>query len=582
MHHPLSYIRLIGFLFIFSAYTVEDAQLFLYQQAKENYERGDYIACQGLLESLLEPDHPTAVTPYAWFYYALAAYRQAMPEVATQTFTRLIQQYPTWHQCHEALYWLAQLRFEQQDYLTAFSYLAQVEDIEDPTLEAAILQMKKHFLSKAIAPQLLTTLFNQYPHDHTIAKAWLQQQVQLPFMQQDTSRMRQVAQQLKLLDWLYDPLSGLSSVKKDTYHVAIFLPFFIDEVNYEEKSSNHFVIELYQGIQAAVEKLHQEGMPIEVHAYDTKKSASVTAELLEKQEMEYMDLFIGPLYASTFPLVANFAKTHGINLFNPLSVNSSVVGNNSFVYLLKPSLETQARQAAHFTLQQADVQDARIGVVYTNTPEDLLKAHIYKQYIEQHSEKAVERMIELNIETLQQLLNSFRNTKKKETDSWQTSLDIQDLTHIYIASQDELLVSNVLSAIQIKKLHPCIIGDEVWLKKSIITIDQLEQLRINFVAPEYIDYSKESLHEFRRSFYDQFGIYPNYYATVGYDMMFFLGKMLFQYGTYFQKHWKKDIVTGQVFAGFAYGEHHDNQYVPIIRFQDSQFMEVGGASINGL
>jgi hypothetical protein len=575
MHHSLSYIWLIGLLFIFSAHTVEDSHLTLYQQAKEQYDQANYANCQELLKPLLETNQPIAIIPYAYFYYALAAYRQSMPEVAAQTFTKLIQQYPSWHQRNEVLYWLAQLQFEQPDYLAAFSYLAQ---IEDSTFEAAILQMKMYFLSKAISPHLLTTLFNQYPHDHTIAKAWLQQQVQLPFMQQDTNRIRKVAEQLELLDWLYDPLSELSSIKKDTYHVAIFLPFFIDEVNYEEKTSHHFVIDLYQGIEAAVGKLHQEGMPIEIHAYDTKKSAAVTAELLEKKEMEHMDLFIGPLYASTFPLVADFAKVHGINLFNPLSINSSVVGNNPFVYLLKPSLETQARQAAHFTLQQPDFQDAHIGVVYTNAPEDVLKANIYKQYIEQYSGKSVDRMLELNLETLQQLLNRFRNTKQKDTNTWQEGFELDELSHIYIASQDELLVANMLSTIQIKKLHPCIIGDEAWLKKSIVTVDQLEQLRISFVAPEYIDYSKETLHQFRRSFYDQFGVYPNYYAMLGYDMMFFLGKMLFQYGTYFQKHWKQDMVAGEVLAGFAYGGHHDNQHVPVIRFQDSQFVVVGGTN----
>lgn len=575
MRYPFSYIRLIGLLFILSAYIVEDSQLTLYQQAKEHYEQGDYAGCQGLLSGLLESNQPTALTPYALFYYALATYRRSMPELAEQTLNKLIQQYPSWHQSSEALYWLAQLRFEQQDYLAAFSYLNQ---IQDPAFEASILQIKTHFLSKAISPNLLTNLFNEYPHDRTIGKAWLQQQVELPFMQQDTSRMRQVAQQLKLLDWLYNPLSALSSIKKDTYHVAIFLPFFINEINYEETTSNHFVINLYQGIQAAVEKLHQEGMPIEIHAYDTKKSAAVTAELLEKQEMACMDLFIGPLYASTFPLVADFAKKHGINLFNPLSVNSSVVGNNPFVYLLKPSLETQAKQAAYFTLQQLHLQNARIGVVYTNAPEDVLKAHTYQQYIAQHSDKSVDCMLELSLETLQQLLNRLRNNKNKDTNTWQEGFELNDLTHIYIASQDELLVANVLSAIQIKKLRPCIIGDEIWLKKSIVTVDQLEQLHINFVAPEYIDYSKESLHEFRRNFYDQFGVYPNYYATLGYDMMFFLGKMLFQYGTYFQKHWKKDIVDGEVFSGFAYGEHHDNQNVPIISFQDSKFIVVGGTN----
>jgi len=106
----------------------------------------------------------------------------------------------------------------------------------------------------------------------------------------------------------------------------------------------------------------------------------------------------------------------------------------------------------------------------------------------------------------------------------------------------------------------------------MFTIDQLQHMNIYFVEPTYIDYSKPNFHIFRKDFYNKFSVYPNYYTMLGYDMMYFLGTMLSQHGTYFQKHWGQDIAPGQVFTGVAYGSHHDNQIVPIIQFQDNELI----------
>jgi hypothetical protein len=559
-------ILLISFTPHLSANTATDNLFNIYETAKANYELGDYEKCQDNLKPLLTAELSTSITPYVFFYYALAAYKNGMQEVAEQTFLQLLTENPDWDKKNEVLYWLAQLRFEQDDYLQAFTYLDPIRSMQ---FLFPMQQMKKYFLQQDLSPQQFTILLTQYPDDIIIAQEWLKQQIQLPFIQQDKIRMQQVAAKWKLLKWLYDPLSKLTSTKKDSYHVAIFLPFFIDTFNYEEHKHNYFIIDLYQGIQAAVEKLQQEGINIVLHAYDTQKSATITAKLLEQEELKYMDLFIGPLYPETVPLVAAFARTHGINLFNPLSNNAHIVGNNPFIYLLHPSIETQVKAAADFTI--GNVQNAtniQIGVVYTDAPQDVHKASIYKSYIEQNSALSINCMLAFDLNTLQKLLHSFREPAAKHSSEVST---LKNLTHIYIASQDELLVANILSIVQITNTDCCIIADEIWLKKPMITTDQLQQMNINFVAPTYLDYDQPTFLHFRNNFYTRFGAYPNYYATIGYEIMYFLGTMLYKHGTYFQKHWEEDTTRGQVFAGFKYGAHHDNQIVPIIHFKNSKF-----------
>ncbi|ACE05926.1 hypothetical protein Aasi_0523 [Candidatus Amoebophilus asiaticus 5a2] len=579
MFKKLFYTKSVFLLLTLSAYSyaVDAAtyQLETYKHAKKYYKKGDHQACQKLLTPLLESPLETSIIPYAYFFYALSAYRQSMPEVAELTFNKLIQYYSNWSQRNEVLYWLAQLRFEQKDYITAFYYLKQ---IKDNSLDTAIGRMKDYFLAQTEDVNLLDILLRHYPTDITVAKAWLYRQSQLPFMKQDGKHIEEVAQRLDLTNQLYDPLRELTSIKKASYHVAVLLPFFINEVNYEEKTSNQFVLDLYKGIQAATEKLYQEGIHIILHAYDTQKSATVTAHLLDQEEMKYMDLIIGPLYANTIPLVSEFARKYGINVFNPLSVNSYAVGNNPFVYLLKPSLETQAKQAAYFTQQYADLSQAQIGIIYGTAPEDLLKASIYKEYMEEYIGKEIDLILEFQPQTSQQFLSMFRgasNNVQIKTADQAVQLNkcvLDNLTHIYIASQDELIIANILSAIQIRKLKPHIIGDEAWLKKSSVTLDQLQRLKISFLAPDYIDYNRESLHTFRQDYYNQFGVFPNYYAEVGYDMMSFLGNMLSQHGIYFQKHWGLETFEGQIFSGFSYGKHHDNQHIPIIKFEKSKFI----------
>lgn len=534
----------------------------VYKKAKECYARADYQEAKALLEPLLAPLDPSSFTPYVRFYYGLATYHQGDLVLAEETFLKLYQAFPTWDQQDEVIYWLAQICFEKKNYTAALDYLVQ---IKNPTLLPAIRSMKSHFLHQIEVTSQLEDLLNQYPEEVVIAQVLLDKQIAQPYVKQDNQLIDTLIRRFQLDTSAWNPLGKLSSIKKEVYNVAVFLPFFINERNYEEEQTNQFVLSLYKGIVAAVGELASQGIHINLYAYDTKKDAATTAALLEQEEMKAMDLIIGPLYANTIPLVAEFARIHHINVFNPLSVNAQVVDNNPFVYLFKPSLETQARQAAWFT--QQDPQVTQIGIVYGTSVEDSIKAFTYQQYIERNTPHEIALMLQLDVKASQQFLNRFRNTKVDSIQVEKPSL--KNLSHIYIASQDELIIANVLSAIEIMHLSPYIIGEESWIRQNRISLDHLQRLRLRFVAPDYIDYEKEDLQTFRHVFYEQFGHYPSYYEAVGYDMMLYLGNMLSQHGVYFQQHWQDKTVPGVIFSGFRYGRHHDNQHVPIVKFESS-------------
>ncbi len=539
-----------------------DASLKLYKKAKKHYNSLEYEAAKSTLNPLISLEKKSATTPYALFYYALSAYHNQEPELAAATFSTIIEAFPDWEQIDEARYWLGQLSFEVEDYRAGLAWLSKMTE---EALADSGCAMKRYFLSRIENLETLQALLKQYPEDRVISQVLFDKANQQPLIERNFDLLHVLERDFHLSLNEVGPLQSISSFKKDSYNVAVFFPFFVDELDYEEENNNHFIIALYQGIQVAVASLAKQGIKINLFAYDTKKDPVVTATLLEQQEVKGMDLIIGPLYPSTLPLVSSFAQVHQVNLFNPLSENAEAVGDNPFAFLFKSSLETQARKAAEFTLQNAE-KGINVGIVYSTSKADVIKAHTYKQYIEQHTGKEVALLLPIAPEEAPNFLNAFRETAEAVEQGGETP-SLFGLTHIYVASKDELVVANVLSVVEMMNLNPCIIGDEAWLQQSSLTFDQLQQLQLRFVAPNHINYDREGIYKFRSEFYDQFAQYPNHYACTGYEMMLFLGHMLAEHGVYFQKHWEGQLYKGAIFEGATYGIHHDNQHVPIVQLQ---------------
>lgn len=567
------YFTLVCLLLVHTAWARMDRELLsAYKVAKKYYAASDYTAAKAALAPLVKVEEKNDLTPYALFYYALSAYYNEELPLAESTFTTIVEEYADWEQQDEVWYWLGQLSFEAKNYSEGIDRLAKIKEQKSAVL---LGQMKAYFLQQIDDVATLQKLLRQYPQDRDIASVLFGKVANQPLVSRDPNLCNTLARDFNMRLEQQDPLKYTVSLKKDSYNVGIFFPFFVDEVDYEEESSNPFVIALYQGIKVAVAELASRGININLFAYDTKKDPVTTAVLLEQEEVKSMDLIIGPLYAATISLVANFAQTYQINLFNPLSENTDVIGDNPFVFLFKSSLETQARRAAEFTLQDSN-KELNVGIVYGTSKADVAQAHTYKQYIEHSTGKEVALMLSVAPEEAQDFLNTLKEAPEVvgevQKEATKELVSLGDLTHIYVASKDELIVANILSAIATLKHPPHIIGHEAWLHHSSFTFDQLQQHRLSLVAPDHIDYEKAGIHQFRSNFYGHFAQYPTTYACIGYEMMLFLGDMLAQYGIYFQKHWTQAPYKGFIFEGVAYDIHHDNQHVPIVRYKKGRFV----------
>lgn len=422
---------------------------------------------------------------------------------------------------------------------------------------------------------MLRNLLEENPDADYVAKVLARKMSRQPLPKQDEDYLRKLVRTYNIdEDELREPSLGKSQ-KKEEYHVAVMLPFLYNDLQPESNlHEQYFVLDLYEGMKIAQQELLEDSIRIQLHAYDTKRDSLTTRRLLNTPEMTKMDLLVGPLFPGPAKEASAFALEQGINMVNPLSMNPEVIRNNPYSFLFKPSLATQGQKAAEFAART--FPDSAAVIIYGPKERDSIMAFNYKQAIEKAGFRVryIEKIPAGEESRIRKLLvadagaaaqNPSMNPMKDGG-----RLHKKNLGHVFVASEDELIVATALSALVSRGDQLPMIGHEAWLRKNFVSFDQLERLGVYFVAPEFIDYAGEGFVDFRRRYIEQVNHLPSRFAYIGYDLMMFFGRMMDEHGNLFQEEMDvQPFRKGILCTGFSFNGSNDNQCVPVVRFRDS-------------
>lgn len=533
-----------------------------YERGKEKYEQGEYASAIEAFRSLSRTEADNPYTIYASFYFALSAFQQQDYALAKNMLLQVKSKYPKWSKMSEVDYWLANTYFELNDYAQAMEIingLDQQKGTTRSTLEDA-QAMKEFYVARLNEPEQLQGLLKNYPEDKTIATQLVRQLVMSG--SPETALKDSLVQAFQIDETAFGVASQASSVKKDAYNVAAFLPFFYDKLTAEnERVGNDFVVELYQSMRMATADLQKEGINVQLYAYDTERDYNVTQRLLEQEEVKNMDVIIGPLFPNPFRAVSEFAQEQQIYMFNPVSTNPQVVQGNPFSFLSKPSTVTEARHAAQFV---RDTLDRPVAVVVTDdTKQDTARVSAFIRTFrkgEPTRKVHLEVFRSFDVDAIEDFVDTLvYYGERNETEP----------PVVYVASNNDLVITNTISAVVMAKVPLTLIGNDSWFDITSVTYEQLEELDVHFISPSYTEPQRRSVKSFREAYRKKYNVLPSKYAYAGYDAMYYIGQMLHQYGTYFQEFYTgPQPVKSLLFSGYNYFDAQDNQVVPIIRFKD--------------
>ena len=535
-----------------------------YKNGKDLFELGKYKLAMEEFRQIITRTDDNPYLEYASYYFAVAAYESGQLAVSNSMFHQIERKHPQWDKIDEVFFWLAKIDFEGDDYLSG---LMNVNRIKSRTVAEEAREMKNFFLARLNDVEELNLLLSKNPYDKDIAETLATVIINQPIMDQDRSLLEFLVNEFELNPVKYDKGRILASNKKDSYNVAVVLPFMTDKLQSESLTlGRNLVIDLYEGIKIGAENLEKAGIKINLFAFDTKRDSLTTRRLINDGELSSMDLIIGPLSEVSSIMLSNYCFEQRINMVNPLSYNSRVIGNNPFSFLFKPSLETQAFQAAEFAAK--NFENPKLKIIYGEAVKDSILAYNYKSRIEAASFEVVgiHKVQTQNAKKIIQLLNAEALIEEENEDS---------LGHVLLASDDRLLMANLITALEARGDNLPLIGTESWLNARAIEYDQIDRLGINIISPNYIDYSKEGVEQFREFYHYRTNVFPSKYAYNGYELISFFGKMLNENGVYFQIAFKDlGFVGGEIYEGFNYSTGNDNKHTPLVKFVESELKVV--------
>ena len=121
--------------------------------------------------------------------------------------------------------------------------------------------------------------------------------------------------------------------KANTVNVGVMLP--LHDVDGDGKR----MVEFYRGILMACEKLKQQGISTNIHAWNVPIDADIRTTLVQEGANQ-CDLIFGPLYTKQVAPLADFCKTYGIKMVIPFSINGDQVDRCKEIFQVYQSPES--------------------------------------------------------------------------------------------------------------------------------------------------------------------------------------------------------------------------------------------------
>ena len=129
-----------------------------------------------------------------------------------------------------------------------------------------------------------------------------------------------------------EPAKPADDITKRAIRVGVMLPL------HDVDGDGRRMVEYYRGMLMAFNDLRQEGISIDVRAWNVNIDADIRQTLLEK-DVDKLDIIFGPLYTKQVKHLGDFARKHNIRMVIPFSINGNEVAENPFVYQVYQSPE---------------------------------------------------------------------------------------------------------------------------------------------------------------------------------------------------------------------------------------------------
>ena len=560
--------KIVGLVFLLFCAIAAPAQIDYskqYQNAKDLFRQGKYSLAMETFKPLIAYDQKNQYSPYASYYYALSAYRQGYLSVAKDMLLQIRSVHSKWEKLDEVNLWLAKIYLQDGDY---FQGIKTLSSIGNRSIFAAGQAVKEQYLAGISDAETLKMMLEEFPKDEVVAKS-LARVLAKDLADEDNKKMLEsLIDDFKLERADFIP-EAPETFHKDRYAVSVLLPFMLETLDAKPgKKRNQIVLDFYEGIKLAVDSLNERGPEIRLRAYDTDKGLDHLRQLLLTEELKNSDLVIGPLFPEENKMVQEFSLGNQVNVVNPFSNNSDLTGSNPYAYLFQPSSETIGKKAAEYVAGHS--RKNLCMVIYGSSKKDSVLA---ANFIEKANASGLQIVASRRVfkDEAGDIITVLATPTEYDEFKYPSEFTLKkdSIGSIFVGTDDPLIYTKVISAIETRGDSILVVGSENWIDDTAVAFEKYQNLGVVFSAPNFVAPDSPRRRAFIRKYVNRYGRVPSNLSLLGYEMMLFFGNQLKTNGVYFQDGLNNTaFFPGHLFQGFSYQFSRDNQLVPFVKFRD--------------
>lgn len=539
-----------------------------YKSALGDYKQGRYAAAMEKLSPLTSVNTRTPYSAYAHYYYALSAFQLKRLKESKQMLLQLQSRFPGWNRIAEVHYLLGAIAFENGQVTEGLDYLSK---IKDSSLAKDVLTLKQHYLASITDLTRLKELQRQYPNDRDMALTLVHYiETSTSSTQTDFQIADQLQKQFKFSKKekvaVAEDMPKRSTPKTESnwtkgyMDVSVLLPFRLDEFSTAKRRSNQFAYDYYLGLNMAKEQLMNEGINVNLWAYDVGTDAKSMESIIDNKNFQQSDMVIGPLYPSTFEMTASYVANSNAVMLNPLSTDGNLLKAGSNIYLAHPSIAYQMQKAAQWMKLQAGGSSA--AIYYGSTSKDSSMAYYYANEWKAKGGKVLEMIkIQPDREWLENNLSTFETAKP---------------SHLALFSTDGATGAMLMEVATGRKLTTT----PVIATSTSFNLQQSRLARFGsrlyLIDTDPVDRDKETIRQFQKNYFSKTNTFPSVYSYQGYDQLMFFARMLYKYKGKLRDGLQSTRLSEDEFllSGFNFTNSNENQITPVLKYNGSKWTPI--------
>lgn len=531
----------------------DQAYLIEYKKAVQLFADSQYDLAGPKFAKLCEREYTNPMVPYAFFYNALTAKNKGNLYQSRVIFRQLFEKYFDWDKIDEARINYAELNFGENYFEEGLKSIEAIQDKEFDGIKKAILNQ---YIPKIKSISTLKELYFKFPTQEVIARNLVEKIQANRYNSKDDLEISDMLTnrfKLKEITKNKDPKNNnsknFSGEETATLDFGILLPFNLNDLA-NSVGSNKYTFELYEGMKIAAEQLKKDGIFVNLHAFDVKKTKLEFQTLEKKEGFKNLDLFVGPLYSDPNNEAVSFALTNKIIQVHPLSNNLELLKDGNSIFLMQPSHLQQSKKTLEYV--SGLNKKKSVSIYFGNTKKDSLFASIYRS-------EAVKKGYTITT------FRKFNGMLQKL---------LPETGHVFLATDNNNGIK-FLQSISLSKITAeviCTASSFAWEKTPASSFTD----NISLIYPEFVSKDKEQVRNFDKAFVERMAAQPSFYAFAGYDLVYFFGKMLKDGKDIF----KLNIESGAyeddyLLSGFDFsGKIKENAIVPIVKYKNDEFEEI--------